>query len=69
MSRILVTRQEAARLLGVSVSTFKRHVEPHVRYVQAGARPMFLVRELEEWAEGRAVAPPAADWHRIGVRT
>ena len=52
--RIALTREEAAAALGMSLSHFKRHVQPYVRCVHTGARTSFLVKDLEVWMEREA---------------
>jgi hypothetical protein len=51
---IAVTREEAARALGVSVSHFQRHVAPQLRTIRSGSVRLYPVRELELWAERSA---------------
>jgi excisionase family DNA binding protein len=55
--RVTMTRAEAAFSLGVSLDTFERHVQPHLRLVRAGR--LLLVRrgELERWARESEAAP------------
>lgn len=51
MPRLALTKQEAADALGVSVSHFERHVQPHVPCVYSGALRLFPVRGLERWLQ------------------
>jgi hypothetical protein len=45
--RLSLNQQEAAEALGVSVTSFERHIKPHLGYVLVGARKLYPVRELE----------------------
>lgn len=50
--RLLVNQAEAAAMLGMSVNTFKQHVRPYIRRVEAsGAR--YPVSELQRWIDGQ----------------
>ena len=49
--RIALTREEAAASLGMSPSTFDRHVKPTVRAMSVCDTPAFAVAELQRWAE------------------
>jgi excisionase family DNA binding protein len=46
---LLVSRQEAAARLSVSLSHFKRAVQPHLRLVRSGGLRLVPVSELERW--------------------
>jgi hypothetical protein len=52
--RMLLTRNEAAAALGMSLSHFQRHVQPYVRCVYTGQLRLFRLRDLERWAEREA---------------
>lgn len=52
-SRVALTRREAAASLGVSLSHFQRHVQPHVRCVYLGKRRLYPVTELERFIAER----------------
>jgi hypothetical protein len=52
--RMLLTRREAAATLGMSLRHFQRHVQPHVRCVYSGQLRLYLLRDLERWAEDEA---------------
>lgn len=52
--RMLLTRNEAAAALGMSLRHFQRHVQPHVRCVYSGQLRLYLLRDLERWAEAEA---------------
>jgi predicted DNA-binding transcriptional regulator AlpA len=54
--RVLVNQKEAAAMLGMGVNTFKRHVRPHLRRVEAdGMR--FPVSEITKWVDNNSVSP------------
>jgi hypothetical protein len=55
--RLLVTRKEAARALGVSLSHFQRHVQPHLPCVYSGQLRLYRPADLERWIEAEASAP------------
>lgn len=48
--RIALTRSEAAASLGISVESFRVHVQPHVRAIRRGRIVLIPVSELERWA-------------------
>lgn len=52
--RFLLTRREAAEALGMSLSHFQRHVQPHLRCVYSGQLRLYRPSELARWAEGAA---------------
>jgi hypothetical protein len=52
--RMLLTRNEAAAALGMSLRHFQRHVQPHVRCVYSGQLRLFRLRDLERWADREA---------------
>lgn len=47
--RLLLTRQEAAELLGMSLRSFERHVQPHVACVYIGQLRQYRPADLERW--------------------
>lgn len=49
--RLLLTRQEAAEALGMSLSHFQRHVQPYLRCVHSGQLRLFPPVELERWTQ------------------
>jgi excisionase family DNA binding protein len=55
--RLLLTRQEAAEALGVSLSHFQRHVQPHLRCVYSGQLRLYRLADIETWIEENAVMP------------
>ena len=52
--RMLLTRQEAAATLGMSLRHFQRHVQPFVRCVYSGQLRLYRPRDLERWADDEA---------------
>lgn len=52
--RIALTRPEAALSLGVSLSHFERHVQPHLRMIRCGSARLIPVAELISWTDKTA---------------
>lgn len=52
--RISLTREEAAAAVGMSLDSFERYVQPHVRMIREGKLRLVPVRELERWADESA---------------
>jgi hypothetical protein len=52
--RLGLTVEEAARAVGMSESSFKRHVQPELRIVRRGSLRIIPVPEIEKWLEGNA---------------
>jgi hypothetical protein len=55
--RLLLTRKEAAEALGMSLSHFQRHVQPHLRCVYSGQLRLYRPGDLERWSEAEACEP------------
>lgn len=55
--RLLLTRQEAAEALNMSLSHFQRHVQPSLPCVYSGRLRLYRPADLEEWARREAVEP------------
>jgi AraC-like DNA-binding protein len=55
--RLLLTRQEAAQALGMSLSHFQRHVQPHLPCVYSGQLRQYRPKDLARWAEEAACSP------------
>ncbi|MGH2975281.1 MAG: hypothetical protein ACRDLL_10500 [Solirubrobacterales bacterium] len=55
--RLLLSRREAAAALGMSLSHFQRHVQPHLRCVYSGQLRLYRPCDLERWADSQACAP------------
>lgn len=49
VSRLLLTRREAAASLGMSVDTFERRVQPFIKVVPCGQLVLVPPLELERW--------------------
>jgi excisionase family DNA binding protein len=49
VTRLLVTRAEAAGMLGMSLRHFQRAVQPRLRLVRSGRCRLVPVAELERW--------------------
>lgn len=49
--RLALPRREAAKALGMSLSHFQRHVQPHLTCVYCGQLRLYPVKELERWLE------------------
>lgn len=47
--RLLLTRQEAAASLGMSVDHFEKHVQPLIKVVPCGQLLLVPPAELERW--------------------
>lgn len=54
---ILVSREDAAEILGMSLSHFQRFVQPYLRVVRVGQRKLYPVADLAAWAEANAEQP------------
>jgi hypothetical protein len=52
--RLGLTIEEAAAAVGMSESSFKRHVQPELRIVRRGSLRIIPVPEIERWLEGSA---------------
>lgn len=52
--RLGLTIEEAAAAVGMSESSFKRHVQPELRIVRRGSLRIIPVPEIERWLEGNA---------------
>lgn len=55
--RLALSRPEAAASLGMSLSHFQRHVQPHVRCVYSGQLRLYPVAELEAWLDTHRSEP------------
>ena len=53
--RLLLTKQEAAAALGMSVRHFERHVQARLRCVYSGQLTNYPIRELERWIDDEAI--------------
>jgi hypothetical protein len=49
--------EDAAAALGISVDTFQRHVQPHVRCVRLGTVRLYPVTALQAFLDENATSP------------
>lgn len=54
ISRLALTKSEAATSLGMSVDSLERHVLPHLRLVRRGKLVLIPATELAAWIEREA---------------
>lgn len=52
--RLGLTVAEAAQAVGMSESSFKRHVQPELRIVRRGSLRIIPLSEIEQWLEHNA---------------
>jgi hypothetical protein len=59
ITRLALSRAEAAAALGVSIDHFERHIQPHLHIVYAGKRRLIPTKELERYLAEHAtnIAP------------
>lgn len=53
LPRLLFTREESARILGMSLSHFQRYVQPYLRCVYSGSLRLYPPGELRRYIESR----------------
>lgn len=51
---IAVTKTEAARMVGMEVTSFDKYVLPGVKVIRRGSLVLVPVKELERWTERAA---------------
>jgi hypothetical protein len=51
---IAVTREIAAEMLGMSVDSFERYVQPEISLIRRGKLRLVPVEELRGWCEANA---------------
>jgi hypothetical protein len=51
---IAVAREVAAEMVGMSVDSFERYVQPEVKLIRKGKLRLVPVEELRRWAEANA---------------
>jgi hypothetical protein len=54
MTKLALTKAEAAEALSMSVDSFERHVQPDLRLIRRGRLVLVPVREIERWTEENA---------------
>jgi hypothetical protein len=52
--RVALKREEAAAALGMSLDSFERHVQRHLRVIRRGRMVLVPIAELERWATDAA---------------
>lgn len=52
--RLGLTKAEAAACLGLSIDSFERHVQPHLKVFRAGKLRIFPFTELEQFIADHA---------------
>ena len=52
--RLALTREAAAAAIGMSLDSFERHVQPHVRLLRLGRMRLVAVSELERFCKTHA---------------
>jgi hypothetical protein len=52
--RVALTREEAAASLGMSVDSFERYCQPHLRLLRFGRMRLVPVSELARWVDQHA---------------
>jgi len=57
LPRLLLTRNEAARSLGMSLRHFQRHVQPSLPCVYCGQLRLYRLRDLDRWVDTEACPP------------
>jgi len=64
--RLGLTVEEAAKAVGMSESSFKRHVQPELRIVRRGSLRIIPIPEIERWLDGNAsLAGPTSGASRM----
>jgi hypothetical protein len=58
--RLSLTVEEAAEAVGMSESSFKRHVQPELRIVRRGSLRIIPIPEIEKWLESNATMAATA---------
>jgi hypothetical protein len=54
LPRVALQPDAACAVLDMSLSSFQRYVQPDVRCIRKGSLRLYLVRELQQWAEDNA---------------
>ena len=52
--RLALTREEAARSLGVSLDSFERYIQPDLKLIRRGRLRLVPTSELERWVSESA---------------
>jgi len=67
--RLGLTITEAAEAVGMSESSFKRHVQPELRIVRRGSLRIIPVAEIERWLEANATLAGGSGLSRMTQTT
>jgi hypothetical protein len=51
---VCLSKPDAAAALGMSIDSFERYAQPHLRVIRRGRLRLFPVAELERWATDNA---------------
>jgi hypothetical protein len=54
VTKLLVSREQAAEMCDVSVDFFDEHIRPELKVVYLGRRVLIPVREIEKWIDRNA---------------
>ena len=54
LPRLALSRDEAAQSVGISLDSFERYVQPHVRMIRCGKLRLVPVTELQRWLDENA---------------
>lgn len=57
MSETLLTRYGASKYLGIAVTTFHRHVRPHIPNYGKPYAPRFKAEDIDAWMQTKKVSP------------
>jgi hypothetical protein len=52
--RLALSRDDAATALGMSLPSFKRHVQPKVKCVYVGRMRLYPVADLQAWLDAQS---------------
>jgi hypothetical protein len=55
--RYALTRTEAARSIGMGLTTFEIYVQPHLKLIRVGRKVLIPVSEIERWTVENADRP------------
>ena len=51
MTKLLLTRKEAASVLSMSVDHFERYCQPHLAFIKSGRLILFPLSEIQAWVD------------------
>ena len=67
--RLGLTVEEAAKAVGMSESSFKRHVQPELRIVRRGSLRIIPIPEIESWLAANATLAATRAAPRMSAST